>query len=255
MIRRPWVRGPLWIFSSSKQSERFPISASLAACKKKRKSVRTVVNDSAKTRSIEAYFNRFKERIAFLEELYRSSHRTEAMLLCCCYIDGLGSNLYPGEDLNKRAFVRVLREHAGSNLLSGVPASFFHERLEAAHAPGRAISEKLKPVFSPSELELLRPSRILSEGENRLCDVEFEVLKKHIWRATIAAIVYEELRCQYVHDLGGPAGLRFGESAFEGNPVPRIDFSVLHSCAEEILEACRKISLSTGRWFGHDFET
>lgn len=208
---------------------------------------------SAKRSSIKAFFDKFSERIAFLEDLHSSGHRMEAMLLCCCYIDGLGSSLYAGEDHTKRAFVQVLRKHSGHEVLSGIPAKIFHERLEGARSPAPQIAEKLKSPFPPSMMELLRPSEVLVEAEDMLSDDEFDLLETHIWRATLAAIVYRELRCQYVHGLGGPSGLRAGESTFDGDPVPRIDFTMLHSCAEEIVETCREISLSTGRWFGHDF--
>jgi hypothetical protein len=40
---------------------------------------------------IKAYFDDLEQRIAFLRELQAAEHENEALMLCCCYIEALGS--------------------------------------------------------------------------------------------------------------------------------------------------------------------
>jgi hypothetical protein len=46
---------------------------------------------SGKARYIRAYFDDLQGRIAFLGELYGMGRKNEALMLCCCYIEALGS--------------------------------------------------------------------------------------------------------------------------------------------------------------------
>src|SRR5271166_179735 len=71
--------------------------------------------DPDKVTFIKAVFDKLRVRIENLPELNASpSFRTEALMLCLVYIDGLASNYYAGGDgRNKENFCRALREFSG----------------------------------------------------------------------------------------------------------------------------------------------
>ena len=69
---------------------------------------------------MDAFFQDLGRRIAFAQELHDQRHDNEAMLLCCCYIDGLANNLYPDDDGSHRNFVRDIGEYGATEWLTRI---------------------------------------------------------------------------------------------------------------------------------------
>ena len=74
--------------------------------------------DSDNAFMIQAYFNDLEKRIAFLKELYDGDHTDEALMLCCCYIEALGSRQYHDSDRKAKNYYRTLEEHSGNKLFT-----------------------------------------------------------------------------------------------------------------------------------------
>ncbi len=66
---------------------------------------------------IRAYFDDLKERIAFLKDLNEGRHRDEALMLCRCYIEALGSRQYH-ESRKLKNYSRILEEHGGNDIFA-----------------------------------------------------------------------------------------------------------------------------------------
>lgn len=65
---------------------------------------------------IAAYFNDLEIRVAFLNELYAMGRRDEALLLCCRYIEALGSRLYPEQKSKAKNYCSILIQHGGNEI-------------------------------------------------------------------------------------------------------------------------------------------
>jgi hypothetical protein len=71
-----------------------------------------LTNDIMKRLS--GFFSSYKEKVKFLKNLSKKRQGAdEIILLVCCYIDQLGSCLYPTVNLSKRGFERMLLDHSG----------------------------------------------------------------------------------------------------------------------------------------------
>lgn len=64
--------------------------------------------------------------------------------------------------------------------------------------------------------------------------------------------VYSNVRSRNVHWLGSAKALVFSQVMFKGNPLPPIDFHVLHKALRTIVVYAREISLNSNKWFGLD---
>ena len=99
-------------------------------------------------------------------------------------------------------------------------------------------------------------------GEQEIVDLlapllntsEMEHIKRELWRGTFAAIIYDRFRIAAVHSFGPPDGTTFDRTTFQGQPVPAIDFSIVHDCLKRVVAVAKELSEKTGRWFGHDYE-
>ncbi len=208
---------------------------------------------AAKLRYIEAYFDSLLERIDFLKELRGTGHEREAMLLCCCYIDGLATYLYWPVRTSHRNFVRAVREYSPHDFLSGIHTVRLRDAI--AHLRGgRAQAAKgvLDALVAASEHALLRWEQVETFIEGEVATDLNDWLHNHLWRGTLASIAYERLRGPSVHSLGSAGGISFGSATLDGGPVPDITFEILYATLEPLYTKARKRSIVSNKWFGHD---
>jgi hypothetical protein len=105
----------------------------------------------------------------------------------------------------------------------------------------------------------LGTSRLYSESETvsllatLLLASELNDAKREIWRGTFAAIIYDRFRIPAVHDFGPPDWTTFDNTTFQGQPVPGIDFFMVHDCLKKVVGVAREISIKTGKFFGHNY--
>ena len=89
-------------------------------------------DQKAKAGFIKAYFDDLAQRSTFLAELAETGHQKEALLLCCCYIEGIANHLcWPGSR-NKQNFVRVLKEYGGEEVLCRIHPGQLRRSLDNA---------------------------------------------------------------------------------------------------------------------------
>jgi hypothetical protein len=158
-------------------------------------------NREGKLRAIEAYFEDLQRRSDFLEELDRKGHRSEALLLCCCYIEALGGNLYWPDEGSARNFVRLLQEHGGEELLWHIHPKQLRIGLSGAGSRRQGIGQKLDRVLTEAEGRLYTEDQILALAGSCLTGEELDTLKQNLWRGTLAAVVYSRIRGPLIHEL------------------------------------------------------
>jgi hypothetical protein len=189
-------------------------------------------------------FDRAERRCCFLKELYDSDHKKEALLLCLCYIDGLAYYGWPEIRESKRRFVDVLARHGGDATLADISPSWLLRALRQLKS-SKALAGKIEPVLGGVEGRLHQPNEILNLLRPDITADEVERLSKELWRGSLAAIAYEELRCALVHALFAVDGVLF--SPRDAPSEERcLDFPMLYACLRHILPEARNRYLDRG---------
>ena len=211
----------------------------------------------AKMRFIDAFFNDFEDKVAYLSELYRAGRRDEARILCSCYIDGLALALYWPDARSKFSFVRILKEHGGNSIFSYIHPKMLDEALSKLSES----SNKWKAIYGSVSDELgRRAGKLYSEQEIAevlepfLSADNMQKVKRVLWQGSFAAIVYDRFRVDAVHGFGPPDGITFDRTTFQDNPVPVIDFKMVHDCLKRVAAVCKQVSKQSGKLFGHDYK-
>jgi len=207
---------------------------------------------------IEEFFKVRNNKVAFLRRLFDSSHQDEAMTLCCVYIDGLGQAIYFPDKRSSFNFVRALREHGEQPYLDLVyPTGLvrwvkaWEKRKEAKHPEFGGLSTKVDSALASLKGQLVSEAdlrRALSQG---LSVNDFQIVSPELWHGTLAYVAYKRLRISFVHTLHGYSGVLFGQTTYNGQPVPEIDFSMLHGALESVIRYAYKISVESGKLFGY----
>ena len=181
----------------------------------------------AKIEFIEAYFVNLDRRIALLRQLHESEYENEALLLCCCYIDGLATSLYWPDEGSARNFVRVLQQHGGETLLCHVHPKQLFEAFDSKRFL-RSLAARVARLWGSNDHCLRTLDEAAAELSGHLPAEEASLLRNEIWRGTLAQLVYTRIRCQAVHNLGA-SPLLLSETTFRDKPVPPLDFDLLLS--------------------------
>lgn len=208
-------------------------------------------NQRAKLKSISAFFDNLDMKIKFLVELANSGHRDEAFLLCCCYIDWLGLGFWRNEG-SCFSFVQVLTKYGGEEVLLYIHPKMFEEALAKLRGKWAGlVLKKVLPILQQSRGRVYTQNDMIALLSHKLTTDERTRLKSHLWRGTLAAIVYSWIRSPAVHEFGA-LDVSFDNTTFQGLQVPTIHFLMLHDCLKRIANVAREKSLSTKKWFGHD---
>jgi len=94
------------------------------------------------------------------------------------------------------------------------------------------------------------PSEFLDRVRPHLTTAYVTWLEPQVWRGSIANAIYTALRSPGVHYGGVTHGLSFSTSMFRGQPIPRVDFDNLYPALVSLAAHAKKVSESTGEWFG-----
>jgi len=196
---------------------------------------------------IKAYFDDLEQRIACLRELQAAGHENEALMLCCCYIEALGSQRYHQSNRKAKNYCTILVEY-GDNALFGLvhpkqavqvlrTVKLFVNNINAIEAAISTIGKQL--CQAQSLLELLRP--ILTSKQK-------DWLDNNLYKLTIAAISYERVRSELVHDISA-APVSFSETTYNGNPIPSIDFDLLYVALQSVFAEAKRQSVDANKWY------
>lgn len=214
-------------------------------------------NNQDKIDIIRPFFDVRQKKIDFLLELNDQGHSSEALLLCCCYIDGLASSLYRPCERYSYNFVRVLKEHGESEIFACIHTVQLESFLKSKRAEkkGESISKKVAGTLDVNKYYLHTKDNMLSIVGEVLEADEKKWLGERLWRGTVAAIIYTEIRCQVIHNLFTIDRLPFENMTFNGKRIRQIDFDFMYPVLQRIFKKAREISLTSGRLYGCDFSS
>lgn len=217
------------------------------------------IPNPVKVTFIKAFFDKLRERIENLTQLNASSSfRTEALMLCLVYIDGLASNYYAGGDgKNKEDFCRALRELSGDALFGKLHVKVLLDPDNDKYwAGGKTDKDQSAAKIAVEELAKGKPGELLDESEVaeriRSSGVDKETqdrLIANLWRSSIGAICYDVMRSSAVHGLG-TSTLSFDETLHEGKRGFTLNFERLLGALRHICEHIATESVAKGEWFG-----
>ena len=196
---------------------------------------------------IEAYFDDLEQRIAFLKDLNEGGHRDEALMLCCCYIEALGSRQYHESQRKAKNYSRILEEHGGNDIFALVHPKQL-SRVLADQKLFKANLSKLESLIDGFGMELVLQEVVVDTLAPVITDDQASWLEDNLFKGTIAAISYELVRSELVHDISA-ASITFSETTIKGNPVPDLNFELLYPALWTIFHRLKTQSLETNAWY------
>lgn len=210
----------------------------------------SVSGGSGELSLIRAYLDDFKQKIDRLQELVDKSFCDEALILCVVYIDYLASGRYfDGNENSREKFCRALRELSGNPFFSALHPKAL---LEEAEKCGGEIQSLMQSIAQQHPKQFLTPDQVVQEIEaSSLPDSAKSSLVANLWRASVAAICYDRIRCLAIHGPGRSTKLTFPETAYNGLVTMAIDFDLQYKALQAIFREIEMASLQTGEWFGN----
>ena len=204
-------------------------------------------NDSDKAFMIQAYFDDLEKRISFLKQLYDDKHEDEALMLCCCYIEALGSRQYHDSGRKAKNYYQIIEEYSGEKLFSLIHPKQLRNVLINKKLFNTNITQ-IETIIDGFGKELI-PQEVVFESLSSVINKDqLNWLKDNLFKGTMAAISYERVRSELVHDIS-TSNLTFNETRFDGKPVPDMNFKLLYPALMNIFRRLKEISLKTNKWY------
>lgn len=204
-------------------------------------------NTSSNSFFIAAYFNDLQGRVAFLEELHAKGRKSEAMLLCCCYIEALGSRQSPTPEHKAKNYCHILVQHGGNKLWPLVHPSQIKSVLSTNGLFGNVIAA-LVPVIDSLGRQLLDPNDLCALLDGFLNEQQRSWLLENIFKGSMAYISYKDIRSELVHGISA-APISFSQTQYKGHPVPKINFSLLYASLNNIVNTLACNANISGKWW------
>jgi hypothetical protein len=187
----------------------------------------------------EAAFRSYQRSVEFLDSLFRNGHQKEAVLLCCCYIDGLAGLRWPRER-SRRRFQRALEEYGEDETLSCIYPRHLRKALQRRRPKKvKVIGRKLDHLLANAGNKLYTRAQMLALAARELEPEERQIFEDNLWRSTLGAIAYERMRCPLVHELSGTTAIWLDQATFRGFPVPDVEFTALYKAVRALLPVAK----------------
>jgi len=205
------------------------------------------MNYKDKAFMIQAYFDDLEKRVAFLQELYDSDHTDEALMLCCCYIEALGSRKYHDSGRKAKNYYRILEKYGGNVLFSLIHPKQLRNVLGSKKLFKQNITQ-IDPIIDNFGKELVLQKVVSDQLSPVINEDQVNWLNDNLFKGTMAAISYERVRSDLVHDIS-TSNLTFDETTWEGNSVPDMNFGLLYPALLNIFQNLKESSLKSNKWY------
>jgi hypothetical protein len=203
-----------------------------------------------KTFYIQEYFADFRKRIERLDELFKGVFMEEAWTLCVVYIDQLASGrYYDGQEKNHENFCRALSDLSGDRFFGMIHPQRLSDEAQKQDGAIRCVVSQFVKNHPNQFIEQETFKQYVQQSG--LPDSAKSSLIAHLWRASVASICYERIRCQAVHGPGWSSTLTFDKTSYEGRSGARVDFGRLRDALYGVLREVESLSLQSGEWFGN----
>ena len=196
-----------------------------------------VENNDFELEALSASCEEWSRRIAFLDELFRQGHTDESLILCCCYIEAIGTWFYePGFD-GEETFAKALLRYAENEVFSRINPGRLLDALRQRDGQARwgIVLGKLAPAFARFQ-DRFYPSNEISEAcRSALSKDEFAVLDNSLWMGTLADLAHGITKCEEVHN---------GCITVRGCGETVVDFQLFYPALSRIFEKARRLIMS-----------
>jgi hypothetical protein len=199
---------------------------------------------------IQEYFSDFRKRTERLDELFKAAFEEEVWTLCVVYIDQLASGrYYDGQEKNHENFCRALSELSGDRFFGMIHP----QRLsDLAQSRGDAIRDVIGQFVKNHPGQFIEQETFKQfVQQSSLTEPVKSSLIANLWRASVASICYERIRCQAVHGPGWTSTLTFDKTAYDGALGARVDYGRLRDALYGVLREVESLSLHSEEWFGN----
>jgi hypothetical protein len=198
---------------------------------------------------IQEYFSEFRNKIKRLDELFKATFEEEAWTLCVVYIDQLASGrYYDGQEKNHENFCRALLELSGDHFFGMIhPRQLSDEAQKRDQAIRDVVSQFVKS--HPGQFIAQETLKQFVQ-QSSLAESVKSCLIANLWRASVASICYERIRCQAVHGPGWSSTLTFDNTTYDGTLGATVDYGRLRDALYGVLREVESLSLQSGEWFG-----
>ena len=187
------------------------------------------------------------QHLDLCENLHADGHDNEALMLCCCYIEALGSHRYHDSERKAKNYCTILKEH-GNNEIFGLA----HPKQISLVLAKLKLFRSNIPLIDKAVTSLgnhLHDEDTITEiFDPLLTQQQKEWLSENFFKLTIAAISYELVRSELVHDLSA-APVSFSETTFNGELAPRLDFQLLYGALQSVFSDAKRQSIESNKWF------
>ena len=215
---------------------------------------------------IEEYFKNWENDIDKAAEMICSPrYHLEGILVLSCYIDAFAGMYFPEEHENRKAYLKVLREHSGhEELFEQIDLLFFYQwptskYIQDSHCSKlqkhTEIVEALSTKYGSIE-DIKAGTRYISQDEfveivkaANIKGFDEQNLRAHSPRFSLAELCYKYIRCAAVHDAEHPL---FNESIDENcikyRPWTAITAQVLLETVRNIHRSLWEKCREAGKW-------
>lgn len=201
----------------------------------------------AKAFLIEAYYNDIEQRISFLKELHDGGHNNEALMLCCCYIEALGSQRYHDSERKAQNFCTILEEDSG-NLIFGLIHPVLALKVLGSKKLFQENFSSIETALSSLGNTLCNKEKFYELIEPLTTARQHEWFTENIFKLTIAAISYDQVRSELVHDIS-TSTVNFNGTTFNGVQVPSLNFDILYRALQNIFSNAKYQSVNVNQWY------
>jgi hypothetical protein len=126
-------------------------------------------------------------RWGFLKELYDGNHTDEALMLCCCYIEALGSRQYHDTHRKWKKYCRILEEFSGNNLFALIHPKQLRNILMEKKLFKANITQ-IDPIIDSFGKQLI-PQKVASDSLSpKVTKNQMNWLNDNLFKGTMAAI-------------------------------------------------------------------
>lgn len=208
-----------------------------------------ILKDTANTKAfmIKAYFDDLEGRIAFLKQLHQDGHRDEALMLCCCYIEAIGSRKHYQSDRKAKNYAKILEEESGNPLFSLVHPQQILCVLKGTKSFKNDM-KRIEPLIENFGKALQTQTIVFDTLSPMLSEDQKKWLLDNLFKGTIAAISYDMVRSELVHDISA-GNVTFSETTVNSAPVPDLNFDLLYPALLNIFVQVKNKSIETNSWY------
>lgn len=168
-------------------------------------------------------------------------------MLCCCYIEALGSRQSPEPERKAKNYCRILAEYGQNEIWRLIHPKQLKGVLSAKDLFKDTLSALL-PLIDSFGARLVEPQEVLTRLDAALSAQQRAWLADNIFKGSIGNISYERIRSELVHDISA-APISFSETSYKGNPVPDLNFEMLYASLCNIVKVSQERAVATNKWW------